>query len=345
MNIGSQIYSIGLDIHKKIIAFCIKQPDGGIVREGKIEATRDALKTWLAELPQPFQAAMEATIFTGWIYDFIDQRLPPGCTVKVGHPAMMKAVVAAKNKNDKLDARLIADLLRCDLLPEVYMAPTEMRDLRRVLRFRNYTVRLSVSLKNKNAGLLMECGQQYQKKKLHQKKYFSELLENLQEVPESVKDLLRYDHEMLRLFTTAQRRLIATLRSDSLLAARVERLMTIPGVGEITALTWALEIGDPDRFSNSRKARSYCGLCSAQKESAGKMRRMPLSKKRNKHLQRVLIEAAKLAPLFNPQLKIIYEKELKKGNRNQATLAVARKQVDYLMAVDKSDTAFELRAA
>jgi len=118
--------------------------------------------------------------------------------------------------------------------------------------------------------------------------------------------------------------------------------MTIPGVGEVTALTGALEIGDPSRFTSIRQAMSYCGLCSAQKESAGKEQRGPISKKRNKHLQTMLIEAAKIAPHWNPQLAVIHERELKKGNRNRATLAVARRLVAYMMAVDKGQKDFVL---
>jgi len=74
-----------------------------------------------------------------------------------------------------------------------------------------------------------------------------------------------------------------------------------------------LEIGDPKRFSNSRQAISYCGLCSAQHKSAGKEHRGPISKKRNKYLQTMLIEAANLAPYWNPQLAMLYEKELTRG--------------------------------
>jgi transposase len=81
---------------------------------------------------------------------------------------------------------------------------------------------------------------------------------------------------------------------------------------------------------------SYCGLTSPQKESAGKNQRGPISKKRNKHLQTMLVEASKLAPRWNPQLAIIHERELKRGSRNRATLAVARKMAAYLLAVDKS---------
>ena len=109
----------------------------------------------------------------------------------------------------------------------------------------------------------------------------------------------------------------------------------------MTALTWALEVGDPERFSSIRNAISYCGLCSAQDESAGKQRRGPISKQRNQHLQTVLVEAAKLAPRWHPQLATVHERELGQGHRNRATLAVARKLVAYLLAVDKRETDIE----
>ena len=78
--------------------------------------------------------------------------------------------------------------------------------------------------------------------------------------------------------------------------------MTIPAVGPITALTWALEVGEVKRFSSIKKAISYCGLCGAEKSSADTIQRTPLSKQRNKHLQTILIEAAKLAPRNSPAL-------------------------------------------
>ena len=106
----------------------------------------------------------------------------------------------------------------------------------------------------------------------------------------------------------------------------------------LTALTWVLEIGEPGRFASIRQAVSYCGLCSAQRESAGKEQRGPISKKRNKHLQTILIEAAKLAPRWNNPLAILHERELQKGNPNRATLAVARKPAAYVLAVDKQQT-------
>ena len=118
--------------------------------------------------------------------------------------------------------------------------------------------------------------------------------------------------------------------------------MTIPAVGPIAALTWALEVGDVRRFSSIKKVISFCGLCGAEKSSGNTVQRTPLSKQRNKHLQTTLIEAAKMAPRNSPELAMLYDKEKQKGNANRATLAVARKLVAYLMAVDRGHRNFQI---
>src|SRR5258707_807617 len=209
---------IGLDVHKKTISYCVKDVSGRIQQEGKIGSTRRELDCWMKTLPQPWTVAMEATIFSGWIYDHL---LPHATQIKVAHPLMLRAIAAAKKKNDQ-----------------------------------------------------------------------------------------------------------------------IKRLRTVPGVGPITALTWALEIGDVSRFGSIKKAISYCGLCGDERSSADKAMRMPLSKQRNKHLQRALVEAAKLAPRQSHELAVIYDQERQKGNSNRATLAVARKMVAYLLAVDRQQRDF-----
>jgi transposase len=331
------MHYIGFDIHKKVISFCEKQVDGTVICQGVIRATRKDLNKWTIERKVPWVGAMEATLFTGWIYDYLH---PFAKELKVAHPEMLKAITAAKKKNDAADAEKIADLLRCNLLPECYMAPTEHRDLRRILRYRNLLVREAAKMKTKTATLLMEVGAEYNKRRLHGGKYFQELLCNLDYVPESALNLLQMSHDSVDFFSKMQKTLIYALRNEAQISKRVELLMSIRGVGEVTALTWVLEMGDINRFGSIGQMVSYCGLCSAQKESAGKEIRGPISKKRNKHLQTVLVEAAKLAPQWNPQLAEVHERELQKGNRNRATLAVARKLVAYMQAVDKTKKCF-----
>jgi transposase len=331
---------IGFDVHKKTISFCVKTADGQVVEEGKLIAERGSLRKWASERRQPWRGAMEATLFSGWVYDTLK---PYATQLDMAHPAMMRAISAGKKKNDKIDARTIADMVRCDWLPICYVAPPEVRELRRLLRYRGLVVRESVRMKNKIAGLLMETGATYNKERLHGRKYFAELLKNLQEVPESVKDLLRLSRGAMETFEATQKQLVNRLLADPTLTQRVERLASIPGVGEITALTWALEIADANRFSSSADVMSYCGLTSALKSSAGKEQHGPISKQRNAWLQTALIEAAKLAPHWNSQLKAVHQRELERGHRNRATLAVARKLAAYLLAVDKSGKPFHLR--
>jgi hypothetical protein len=95
------MYFIGLDVHKKTISYCVKDAAGCVHGEGKIGSTRRDLDAWLRTLPQPRMIAMEATIFTGWIYDYL---LPHAEKVKVAHPLMLRAIAAAKKKNDRIDA-------------------------------------------------------------------------------------------------------------------------------------------------------------------------------------------------------------------------------------------------
>src|SRR5713101_8345126 len=158
------MYYIGLDVHKKTISYCVKDASGQVHREGQVGATRWELDSWMKNLPQPWTVAMEATIFTGWIYDHL---LPHAQQVKVAHPLMLRAIAAAKKKNDRIDAGKIADCLRCDFLPECHMACTAIRDRRRTLRYRHLLVRQMVQMKNRISGLLMETGVSYNKQRLH----------------------------------------------------------------------------------------------------------------------------------------------------------------------------------
>src|SRR3974377_515260 len=163
-------------------------------REGKIGSTRPELEAWIQTLPQPRMMAMEATIFTGWIYDHL---LVHAEQVKVAHPLMLRAIALAKKKNDRIDAGKIADCLRCDFLPECHMASTAIRDRRRGLRFRDLLVRQMVQMKNRIAALLLETGVSHNKQRLHKVRYFQEMLASNPELPESIRPLLEVSRDTI----------------------------------------------------------------------------------------------------------------------------------------------------
>lgn len=169
---------VGLDVHKKTLRYCVKTADGRVGDEGCIPATRKALTSWATDPPHPWIGAMEATLFTGWVYDHLR---PHARGLKVAHPPVRQAIVASKRK--------------------------------------------------------MEVGVPYSKQKLHGKRYFAQLLASLQGVPDSVIELLEMSRGTMEMFQGMQRQLIDGLRRHPALEQRVNRLMTIPGVGEVTALT------------------------------------------------------------------------------------------------------------
>jgi transposase len=199
-----------------------------------------------------------------------------------------------------------------------------------------------VQLKNRISGLLLETGVSHNKQRLHKVGYFRELLNTNKEVSASIRPLLELSRETVARLQRTEYALVSSLSRDPMLKERVKLLKTIPGVGPITALTWALEIGDAARFRSLKQAISYCGLCGEEKSSADVTKRTPISKQRNKHIQSVLVEAAKLAPRHSHELALVYDREKQKGNANRATLAVARKLVAYLLAVDRRQKAFEI---
>ncbi len=139
-------YDVGLDVHNKTVSYGVKTTAGERLRSGSVAAMRAALSEWAEALPGPWVGALEATLFTGWIYDHLE---PYAAELQAAHPAMLKAIACAKKKNDRLRCGEDLRSARCDLLPGFDMAPGEIRELRRVLRYRNLLVREAVRLKTR----------------------------------------------------------------------------------------------------------------------------------------------------------------------------------------------------
>jgi transposase len=176
--------------------------------------------------------------------------------MNLAHPLMRRAIAAAKKKKDRIDANKICDGLRCDFLPECYLALTAIRERRRTPRYRNVLVRQRVQMKNKIGMLRMEAGVSDNKQRRHEAGYFRELLATHPHIDERLRSLLRPCRETLVRLGKTESALIRSLQHDPLLAERVERLMSIPAIGPITALTWALDVGEVQRFWPIEKAVS-----------------------------------------------------------------------------------------
>jgi transposase len=126
--------------------------------------------------------------------------------------------------------------------------------------------------------------------------YFQQLLSSSDQISDSVRPLLKLCREHIDRSIQLDRTLLRSLEQDPMLSERLQRLRTVPGVGPITALTWVLEVGDTSAVPLYQTGHQLLRLCGAEKSSAEKVLRTPLSKQRNKHIQRMLVDAARLAP-------------------------------------------------
>jgi hypothetical protein len=127
---------------------------------------------------------------------------------------MLRAIAAAKKKNDQIDASKLAGCLKCDFLPECHMMPAAIRDRRRTLRYRHLLVRPMVQMKNRVSGLLMETGVEYNKQRLHKMSYLRELLSANGEIPPSIRPLLKLSRETIERRQKTEYALVSSARSD-----------------------------------------------------------------------------------------------------------------------------------
>ena len=184
------MYYIGLDIHKKSISFCVKDSSGQIYQQGKVAARRSELDVWVKTLPQPWTAAMEATIFTGCIYDHLK---PHAAAVKVAHPLMLKAIAASKKKDDRIDASKIAISCAAIFCPSATWTHSRFERGDERCAIEAYWCG-RVQLKTRLASLLMETGVSYDRQHLHRLGFVSELLAS-EDVAKSIRPLLRVSQD------------------------------------------------------------------------------------------------------------------------------------------------------
>jgi transposase len=146
---------VGMDVHRKRSQIAVLDAAGEEQRNRNVPNDPAKLVPILGVLPPGTPVAFEAAYGWGWLVELLEElELDPHLV----HPSRCKAIASARLKNDKVDARTLAQLLRADLLPEAWIAPPEIRDLRALLRHRASLVRLATGLKNRVHAVLADRG-------------------------------------------------------------------------------------------------------------------------------------------------------------------------------------------
>ena len=236
------------------------------------------------------------------------------------HPSRCKAIASARLKNDKVDAEILAQLLRADLPPEAWIAPPAARQLRALLRHRVQLVRLRTLLRNRIHAVLADHG--------HGRPAGCwsgpgrEWLATLP-LPAASREVVEDDLALIDALEVPIDRLDCEIRQRARSGPRVKVLTQLPGVGPFTALVILAEIGDVSRFASARKLASWAGLTPTVRGSDRVAHYGHISKQGSAWLRWVLCEAAQTAKR-SPQFADGYQAIARRRGKKIATTAVAR---------------------
>jgi transposase len=313
---------VGIDWAYRRAAWCAKEGDGAIACEGFVPADEDGLARLVLELGPEARACLEMMSGAAWVRDRL---AGAGWRVEVADARKVKNVVPLACKTDKVDARVLAELCRRDLVPALWIPSLEERALRERLRRRLHLVRLRTSAKNRIFGLLTQWGLRIPLERLRQPGAI-ELLE-ARGVPDvwrrSVAEALAVIELLDERIAPLDRELGPLARTDR----RVCLLDTIPGIGSVLGLTIATEIGEVARFPSPGKLIGYAGLAPRVKQSGQSSRSGELSKAGSRTLRWAVVEAAQGAwRPTNPWHRLYVDVKARNANKsNPAKAAVARK--------------------
>jgi transposase len=314
------MHSVGIDLHRKRSHVAIVDDQGRELRSRRVINDGQTILALLAEIDGECRVALEATYGWEWLADVLEDA---GYELHLAHPLRTKAIASARVKTDAVDARTLAHLLRTDLLPEAYIAPRELRDLRDLLRHRVALTRMRSALKNRVGAILAKHGIQRPCSDLFGpggRDFLAAVA--LREGPRGRLDsLLGLIDDFTREIAATSAEIDRRARQDPY----VDVLCQIRGIGRYLAMLISAEIGDITRFPTARHLCAWAGLTPTIRSSDGKARLGHISHQGSPALRWALIEAAQHAPTGGGPLRDAYERIAKRRGTKVAKVAVARK--------------------
>jgi transposase len=311
---------VGIDWAYGRAAWCAVSEGGVIDSEGLIPADEDGLAKLVLRLGTEVKACVEMMSGALWVKDRLESA---GWSVEVAHARKVRDIAPLACKTDKVDARVLAELCRRELVPALWVPSLADRAIRERLRRRAHLVKARTSARNRIFGLLTQFGLRVSFARLRQPDAMA-LLER-RGVPviwrDSIAEHLDQIAELDRRIDPIDRELGPIARSDP----RAQLLQTIPGVGPLISLTFAAEIGDVARFSSASKLVGYAGLAPRVIQSGARSQTGRLSKAGPRTLRWAAVEAANQAWRPTNPFHAHYRRLVARHGKNPAKSAVARK--------------------
>ena len=309
----------GIDLHKRSLSVSIENEFGPIGKPKSFPCQQvDEIFRYFSDL-QPFKAVIEASGSYRWLYELLSQL----GEVVLAHPRRLKAIVAGRAKTDKLDAALLAKLLRAELIPMAYIPPERYAQLRDLTRARARISRHETEAKNELHAILARNNVHLPVKTPFCKRW-KILVSGLElgPVDGAVRDELL---ERIDYFEKQLKRLDEALAAAAKSFPEVSALLPIHGIGLFTALLIVAEIGEPRRFQNKSQVGAYAGLTPRVAQSGEHCYHGSITRQGSSWLRWALVQAAMHVTARDPMLSNFYTRTRKRSSAKIARVAVARK--------------------
>lgn len=280
---------VGLDYHQNGVQVCVLSRGGDVLMNGRCENDWERIVRRVSRYGQAVHVAIESCCGAA---DLAEELVThTGWSVDLAHPGYVNRMKQNPDKSDYSDGRMLADLVRVGYLPRVWLAPREIRELRQVVRYRQQLINERRNVKLRIRAVLREqrvyfgSGRAWSQPWLTWVRHCEDLREPVAWIVDRHLDRLDSLGDELQAVET---RLTETTKNDSVVA----KLLSLPGIGPVTAWVLRAEIGRFDRFRTGKQLSRFCGLTPRNASSGDRQADAGLIKAANRELRAMLIQAA-----------------------------------------------------
>ena len=334
---------VGVDLHKQTISVCVVSQALERSHSRRFACDDELRIAEFFERLGPFEVVVEATASYEWFLRLVE---PHASRVVLAHPGKLRVIAESTRKSDKLDARVLAEFLARDMIPQAHRPTPRLRAHRSLVRHRQYLQQRITAVKVKLRRILSDYN-------ADRRNLFTRAGRRaLAQFELSSSDRFRTDElcALLDFLSLGLERANERLREFAAEGAAAEHearslLRSIPGVGEVTSEVVLAELGDVRRFHSAKGAVAYAGLAPGWRESAGKRKDLPIEKKGSRLLRWAMIESAWQFVRYNPRWRGVFERLAARTGKKKAITAIARRLLCVMVAILRSRHPYTPHAA
>lgn len=332
-----EVIYAGVDYHKKFSMVTLGDQFGKPVMTQRLPNDCASIKEFFSQFPK-VRVAVESCRGYEWYVDFLKEL---GLSVEIANPYKVALIAKTRCKTDKIDSKILMELLAMDFLPTCYQPTDAERKMRERLRWRTHIVRNASRIKLRIHALLDKENVGSTLGAYLWRGNAREALEKINLQGAGRQQLfvkhLKLLHQLEKFVEVEDDWIRRTARSST----DAQLLMTIPGIGEMSAMTLLAELGDVHRFKRSAQVVNFAGLVPSLRQSGNTRHSGAITKQGSAVLRWILVQDAWRAVRHSPQFRMFFSTVSKRCGRHGAIIATARKLLQVAYRVLRDQTPYD----